>query len=445
MASVLGGIAMGYHSPATAVKTLATFSIVGTMKKKGIKLDEEEEKAFAAMDEALSEGLKGYATAEQLEEKLKAIPKAGMTEEQVKAFEEIEESLKKQAVELSQMKTNGIPSLNEDMSFRGQIKKQLLANKEMLTKMAETGVGTLNVYVKAAATQLINTTTAYTNAATQPLFPAPEIIPGLTDLVRNQPFILQIMDVSGTSSPNIDWMEKINPQGAALWVDENTLSPLVSFDIEINNSRAKMITDSIKISTQMLDDVPFMAAEIEKELMYQMRIKIDADLLSGDGAGANLKGIASYVGGYVLTTVKTDNPNNSDCVLAAATQIARLNFMANVCAMNPIDVANTKLLKGSTGYYVVNPNDTNGTMAGIRVIESNQIPVGKILVMDNTRTNVRILQDMKINFGWENDDFRKHLVTVMADMRMHNYIKANHVGAFVYDDLANIKAAIANA
>ena len=83
-------------------------------------------------------------------------------------------------------------------------------------------------------------------------------------------------------------------------------------------------------------------------------------------------------------------------------------------------------------------------MGGVPVIQSNQVPVGKVLVMDTTRTNVKILQGMMINFGWVNDNFTKHMVTIMGDMRLHNYIKNNDLGAFVYDDIANIKSAIAN-
>ncbi len=195
----------------------------------------------------------------------------------------------------------------------------------------------------------------------------------------------------------------------------------------------------------MLTDIDFMGAAIQDEIIYQIEIAEDGQLISGDGTGDNLKGIQAYAGGYVLTTIQTQRPNLADAIKAAATQIKTLNFQANVAIVHPIDAANLQLQKGSTGYYVIPPFMTADGMniGGVQVVESNNVTVGSLLVFDSTRTNYRPYISLNIQFGWENDDFRKNLVTIIGEKRVHHYISDNHTGAFVDDTIANILAAIA--
>lgn len=434
-------------------KCLATVGIVASFKKKGIELDEDEKKQYEAMDEAFSDYTKGLISEKTFTDQFSSIWKE-LTAEQKGVFlkevgiSDMEETLKKQAVLIDQIKNSGIPgSGGKPMTLREQIKAELSKpdNLKALADMKSKKVGTQGptFEVKAAGTMTVAGATAYTDAATNIAFPQPEFIPGLNDIARNQPFILQYLNVRPTGKANILFTEKINPEGAAAWVGEGTAASQVDFDIEINDSRAKMVDAFIKVSVQMLDDVDYIAAEIEKELIYQIAIKLDTDLIQGDGTGENLKGIDAYVGGYVMTGFTTTNPNNWDCVLAAATQISVDNFRPDIAFMNTKDYNQTLAIKGTTGHYVVNPNNDKNKWAGIMVVPSNQIAEGKVLVMDSSKTNCYNYKDFQLSYGWVNDDFTNNLVTIMGAQRVHFFIKANDVNAFVSDDLANIKAAIA--
>jgi hypothetical protein len=160
-----------------------------------------------------------------------------------------------------------------------------------------------------------------------------------------------------------------------------------------------------------------------------------------------LQGLASIAGKYVLTTVQTSTPNDTDAIRAAMAQIASLNFTANYAFVNPIDGANMDLQKGSTGYYVMPPfQSVDGkVISGVRVIESNQIPVGSVLVADMSRFMVRPYKPFAYQYGWVNNDFEIGMVSIIGERRIHAYVAQNHVGAFVYDTFANIKTAIAAA
>lgn len=425
------------------------------LKDKGVELSDDEVKLYDALDAHIKEYSTGTLTEENFGKQFATIwskmDQAGkdkfISEIGLKA---ISDSLIAVQAKTDQLSTAGIPKAGgKTLSLKEQIKAALMdpkvaeMRKEMMTGHNQNT--NFKFEVKAIApgsTESIGSATA--TGQTQPIFPSPEFIPGLNNVARNQPFIIQLLNVMNTSSATIIYLEKYNPStpGSALWVAEGAAAPQVSFDIRTANSQAKMVDAFIKVTTQMLDDVDYMASEIEKELIYQIGISIDTFLLQGDGIGADLAGIKAFASNYVLTSLSTTLPNNCDAVLAAAAQIAHDNFIPDVCVMNPLDVANTKLLKGTTGYYVINPNNEKDTWAGIRVVASNQVPLGTIMVMDSAKTNVYRYQDFMLSYGWINDDFQKNYVSIKATQRLHSFVKANDTNAFVYDTLANIKAAI---
>lgn len=277
--------------------------------------------------------------------------------------------------------------------------------------------------------------------------PMPAIEPGLVDLHRNQPFLENYSNTSPTTSPRIVWTEKHNPQGNAQFIAEGTTKPLVSFEIQTNESYAKKIADKIKVSTEMIDDIDFIAQEIETELRYQVDIAVDTALLSGNGDGSNgattLKGLTQYVGGYVLTSIQTGTPNDFDAIRAAIAQIISLNLVPNIVFINPIDGANMDLTKDSMGRPLALEYKTpDGKLYRLTVVETNQMPVGSFLVGDMTRFKVRNYQPFAVSYGWVNDDFEKNLITIIGERRLHCYVANNDTVGFVYDTFANVKTAI---
>lgn len=375
--------------------------------------------------------------------------------------EATKEEIKKLNEELASLKSSDVAKIVSDMqaqfkalqeagkkdgvvtarSIETQLKEQMEKNAEKYAQFKKGEIKQFEFILdfKAAATMLEST-----NIAPTTYLPYREIVPGYVDLVRNRPFLELYANSSGTTSAKIVWVEKQNPDGTCAFIAEGAVKPLIDFDWVTNESSAKKVADKIKVSTEMLDDIPFMAAAIQNELRYQVDIKVDDALLSGAG-GVSLDGITTLVGGYVLTSISTTDPTDSDAIRAAAAQIISLNFMPNLVFVNPIDAANMDLSKAVTsGVYMLPPFTTadGRTIAGAQIIETNQIPVGFVLIGDFTKFVVRNYKPFVANMGWVNDDFEKNLVTVIGERRLHSYIAENHLGAFVYDSLATIKLAL---
>ena len=54
----------------------------------------------------------------------------------------------------------------------------------------------------------------------------------------------------------------------------------------------------------------------------------------------------------------------------------------------------------------------------------------------------RVREDVNISIGYENDDFTKNLVTILAEARVAMYVKSNYKKAVVYGDITTAIVAL---
>ena len=112
--------------------------------------------------------------------------------------------------------------------------------------------------------------------------------------------------------------------------------------------------------------------------------------------------------------------------------------------MHPTDVTSMELSKDSTGQYIMPPFAAvdGSIVSGIRVVANTGVTIDKFLVGDFSKAGVRFKEGLTINVGYENDDFTKNLVTILAEARLVQRVKSNHYGAFVYGDFSDAITAL---
>lgn len=244
------------------------------------------------------------------------------------------------------------------------------------------------------------------------------------------------------SSPNIAWVNRVNQEGGAAFIAEGTLKPLMDWEYTTETSRAKKIAVSCKVSTEMLSDAPFMRSEIDRLLREDLLREVNEKLLTGKGTGEEIKGIAVDAAGYTATELndKVENPNLADAIRAAVLQLRLLGFQPDAVFINPADRALIDLTKDSSGHYI--SQELMSLIRYITIVDAMNIPAGKFLLMDTRKRMVRIYENLRLEYGLENDDFRKNLVTVIAEMRLHSYQDSLDAGSVVYDSFATVQAAI---
>lgn len=319
----------------------------------------------------------------------------------------------------------------------------LLAEKaEDLKAMKEKSGASVQITLKAAGTMAEST-----NITGQ--VPQAQRDAGITRIVRRNPFILELVNV-GTIMSNVwEWVEQKNADGGSAMTAEGAAKSQADFDLVVASANVKKVTAYIKITKEMLDDVELMRSEIDQELIELINLKIDEQLLSGSGLTVNLSGITTtataWAAGAFALAIPT--PTKWDVLRTAINQVRVNLFEPNYIVMHPTDVASMELSKATDGQYILPPfAASDGTViSGIRVVANTGVTIDKFLVGDFSKYGVRFKEGVTINVGYENDDFTKNLVTILAEARLVGRVKSNHYGAFVYGDFSDAVTALTKA
>jgi HK97 family phage major capsid protein len=335
----------------------------------------------------------------------------------------LKENVEQLALQVLDLENKGVPTnAPENLA-------SLLAEKsEELKAMKEKSGASVQITLKAAGTMALSTNT--TGQVSQA-----ERENGITRIVRRNPFILELVNV-GTIMSNVwEWVEQKNIDGGAAMTAEGAAKSQADFDLVVASANVKKVTAYIKVTKEMLDDVALMRSEIDQELTELINLRIDDQLLNGTGLTVNLTGIntnatAWAAGAFALSI---PSPNVFDVIRTAINQVRVNLFEPNYVIMHPTDVTKMDLAKASDGHYVLPPFISNDgtTVSGIRVVSNTGVTVDNFLVGDFSKAGVRFKEGLTINVGYENDDFTKNLVTILAEARLVQRVKSNHYGAFV--------------
>lgn len=331
-------------------------------------------------------------------------------------------------------------------SFGETVSKELKSQKDNITALYEGTSKGVKMEVKAAATM----TSANYSGGTVGLS---TFDPSFALVARRSPFLRQIVNVKPVSSQYVAWAEQANRDGGAGQTAEGAAKTQADFDIVEANKKVEKITSYIKASKESLADIAFLQSEIQNDLMSLVNLKLDADLLSGTGTTPALKGILTYATTFAAptgTALAVDNANTFDALRAAILQVELAYYQPNYIIMHPTDVALADMIKvgASTNEYINAPFGTQFSFRsfyGIPIIANAGMTRGDFLVGDFTKSNLGIREDVGISIGYDQDDFTKNLVTILAELRAVHYIKSNHTTAFVKGTISTVKGALETA
>ena len=212
----------------------------------------------------------------------------------------------------------------------------------------------------------------------------------------------------------------------------------LDFDITMTDAPAQYIAGFVRISRQMLDDVPAMTSFLQARLLEKYLLAEDAQLLNGNGTAPNLTGLTTVASAFSgAATVDVEQ------LVQSIAQVAAANYSANGILINPTDWANIMNTKPTNAAYslpgsTVVTTDGSLTIAGIPVFQSTAIAADKFLVGDWSM-GAQIMQNQGISVQFsemDSDNFQKNLITVRVEARIAFPIYYN--GAFVYGDFGNV-------
>lgn len=264
----------------------------------------------------------------------------------------------------------------------------------------------------------------------------------------NRLFAEGIMSSMSTEADQITYIDEVAGEGGAGMTAEGNTKSQSDTDYVERTLVLQNVTHFIKVSTKMLKQPSYIVQAVRNTLLRKLQLKKQSQLLSGTGTAPEIKGIKEWATAYVGTDYAGSviEPNLNDLIRVCVGLIQKVadNFYPNYVIVSHKRLADMDLKKASDGHYVLPPFSSldNRTIAGVRVISSNEFTDDELLIGDFTKANYVFRDSIQISVNLDGNDFTKNLRTILAEQEIGLYVSANETGAFILVD--DIDTAIAD-
>lgn len=411
--------------------------------------DETTVKMLKAMGKTVDDAISGYLKDLIGKEDLKA-----KLDEAIKGIDKTEElkSVKEQLSELSEtlIRIKGAMEKNEKgemtlKSVSAQIEdqcKDFVRNVDGVKRldveaMRKKGFGGIDIVLKETPVSM--TTGGSTVAGGITVDNEISVQP------RKKYTLRSVSNVAPISTTSVVYAEMKNVTGDAEWVPEGGLKPSMKAELDTKTVNVGKVALLATITEEIMSDIPQFEAEIRNEIINKIDAVEEDGILNGDGTSGKIKGVAADFPAFSLTGLEVESPNMYDAIVACYTQItstSNMSYSPNGILMNPVDYANMQLTKNANGDYIRPFRVGDELITGLRVIPDGNRPVGNFIMGDFGYLYIRDYSVLRIDFGWNNDDFSHDRITMRGEKRLLAYVKSQYKTAFVADTFDNVITAI---
>lgn len=247
----------------------------------------------------------------------------------------------------------------------------------------------------------------------------PGIIPGnfAPTTIRDVIPQVNVSDFSVAALREASWTNSAAEVAQAAAKNESDIT------FERYNVAIETVAHWLKITKQLAADAPAVVSYINARLRDGLAQRIDRQLFLGDGSSPNLSGLTD-TGNFTAYSLAasgdtvTDGINKAKYAMWSATGVA-----PDVAIVNPADwgaMERTREGAGSGAYLYGAPGAAaNVNPFGVRIVLSNNVPAGNVLVGNLAQAAVLYVREgAVVEMGYVNDDFTKNLITIRAEERL---------------------------
>lgn len=252
--------------------------------------------------------------------------------------------------------------------------------------------------------------------------------------------LLDLLNVGQATGNTIHYTRELVWNNAAAETSEGKLKPESTLTFEGKDVPVRTIPHFLKVSKQVLDDAPALQSYIDRRLRYGVELRMEKQIINGDGTAPNLAGMLAAGNFTNLAAVSGDN--NFDFANRAKYKVVESDYNADYFLINPQDWGAMERLKDVDGRYLADgavgylQNGLIPTLWGLPVIASNSVPVGKLIAAANDASMFWQRQATTVEiFDQNQDDVEKNLLTIRAEARGAFTVFRN--SAIVAGDLPN--------
>lgn len=243
----------------------------------------------------------------------------------------------------------------------------------------------------------------------------PGIVPGAFRALR----IRDVLPAGNTVSNAVEYTRELAFTNAAAETAEGASKPEASLTFELATAPVRTIAHWLKLSKQVMDDAPALASYVDNRLRYGVELRIDQQLLNGNGSGQNIGGMTKAGNFTAFTPASGDNA--IDSINKAIYAVIGADYAPTAIVLNPADWGAIERTKINDSYVFGTPALAAGPVLwGLPVVVSNTMGSGKFMVgaMD-IAYQVWNRQGVTVEMSEADDvNFQKNLVTVRAESRL---------------------------
>ncbi|SDM77899.1 phage major capsid protein, HK97 family [Janthinobacterium sp. OK676] len=230
-----------------------------------------------------------------------------------------------------------------------------------------------------------------------------------------------------TSANAIDWVRENVFTNAAAETAEGATKPQSSITFLPGTMPVSTIAHWIKITRQLAMDNAAMAAYINRRMVYGVNLRVENQIVSGNGASPNINGLTNAGNftphGYtaaLLTGLGLVN-NRFDLIGKMIGDCALADYPAEAIVLNTADWWTLRLSKDDTGRYILGDpgSAVPPTLFGLPVVASNAMVAGRVWVGSLSQAaTLWIREGVAIDLSdSDGDNFINNLVTIRAERR----------------------------
>jgi HK97 family phage major capsid protein len=253
--------------------------------------------------------------------------------------------------------------------------------------------------------------------------------PGIVEGAFRVFTIEDLLTAIPTSSNAIDWVKENVFTNAAAETAEGTAKPQSSITFSTGTMPVSTVAHWIKITRQLAMDNAALAAYINRRMVYGVNLRVEAQLVAGNGTAPNLSGLTNTgnftAHGYTtasLTALGLSATNRFDLIGKMIGDCALADYPADAVVLNTADWWTMRLTKDTQGRYLLGDPAVNAppTLFGLPVVASNAMTTDSVLVGSLTQAATLhnregIIVDMSDS---DENNFQLNLITLRAERRL---------------------------
>ena len=212
------------------------------------------------------------------------------------------------------------------------------------------------------------------------------------------------------------------------------LKPQSSFQFVGEQAPVRTLAHWEAAHRNVLADEPQLRSIIDNELLYGLRLLEDNQILNGDGAGENLKGVLQTTGiqtynhASVAAAMSAPKDTKADALRRAATLSFLAYYEPSGIVMHPNDWEDIELTKDANGQYLVAVSVAMGGEPRVwrmPVVETPAIAEGTALVgAFGTGAQLYDREDASIRISEQHSDFFiRNAIVILAEQRLALAVK----------------------